>query len=240
MSTMEKSDDNKQRMPIREWNEEDRPRERFMRFGPASLTSAELLAILIGSGNARETAVGLMQRIINDCEGSLNRLGKRSIEQLSRYEGIGPVKAITILAACELGKRRVQETLRHTELKSSRDIYEYMRMKLMDMMHEQAYVLLLNAKLCLLDCVCISEGGISQTAVDVRRVLREALLCSGCTAIVLCHNHPSGNAEPSRPDDRLTEELFMAARTVKIPLVDHVIVADGNYYSYADEGRIIC
>ena len=237
---MSNIEEEKRKARICEWREEDRPRERFMRLGAAALTSAELLAILIGSGNAHETAVGLMQRIVDDCEGSLIRLGKRSIEQLPRYEGIGPVKAITILAACELGKRRIEETLRRTELKTSRDIYEYMRLKLMDMMHERAYVLLLGARLCLLDCVCISEGGISQTAVDVRRVLREALLCSGCTAIVLCHNHPSGNAAPSRSDDHLTEELFVAARTVKIPLIDHIIVADGDYYSYADEGKIIC
>lgn len=235
---MASTDETTRKARICEWNEDDRPRERFMRYGPQALSSAELLAILIGSGNSRETAVDLMQRIITDCEGSLNRLGKRSIEQLSRYDGIGPVKAITILAACELGKRRLQETLKNTSIQTAKDVYEYMRLKVMDTMHEQAYVLMLNARLCLMDCVCVSDGGTTQTAVDVRRVLREALLCDGCTRIILCHNHPSGNASPSRQDDRLTEEMARAAKAVNLPLVDHIIVADGSYYSYADEGKL--
>lgn len=221
-----------------EWAEADRPRERFQRYGAEALSSAELLAILIGSGNTRETAVDLMRRILGDCEDSLNRLGKRSIEQLSRYDGIGPVKAITILAACELGKRRMQETVHRTRVASSKDVYEYMRLKVMDELHEKAFVLMLNANLCIIDCVCISDGGISSTAVDVRRVLREALLCDGCTSIMFCHNHPSGNVRPSKQDDTLTEQLGKASKTVNLPLLDHIIVTDGNYYSYADEGRL--
>lgn len=223
---------------ICEWDENDRPRERFGRNGGESLTTAELLAILIGSGNARETAVDLMQRILNDCEGSLNRLGKRSIAQLTRYDGIGEAKAITILAACELGKRHMEETVRHVRLTDAQATYEYMHAKMMDHHHEKAYVLMLNANLAVIDCICISEGGICGTAVDIRRVLHEALLCDGCTGIILCHNHPSGNARPSRQDEMLTAELAQAAKTVHIPLHDHLIVTDGAYYSFAENGKI--
>ncbi len=230
--------DDTRKVRICEWEEDDRPRERFQRYGGDSLSAAELLAILIGSGNTRETAVDLMRRILDDCEGSLNRLGKRSIEQLSRYDGIGPAKAITILAACELGKRRMLESVRHVRLASSKDAYDYMRTKVMDDLHEKAFVIMLNAHLAVIDCVCISEGGISCTAVDVRRVLREALLCDGCTSIMFCHNHPSGNSRPSKQDDMLTSELAKAAKIVNLPLLDHIIVSDGSYYSYSDEGKL--
>ena len=195
---------------ICEWDENDRPRERFSRCGGGNLTSAELLAILIGSGNARETAVDLMQRILNDCEGSLNRLGKR----------------------------RMEETVRHVRLTDAQATYEYMHAKMMDHHHEKAFVIMLNANLAVIDCICISEGGISGTAVDIRRVLRQALLCDGCTGIILCHNHPSGNTRPSRQDEMLTAELAQAAKTVHIPLHDHLIVTDGAYYSFAENGKI--
>ena len=179
-----------------------------------------------------------MQRMLNDCEGSLNRLGKRSIEQLTRYDGIGEAKAITILAACELGKRRMEETVRHVRLTDAQATYEYMHAKMMDHHHEKAFVIMLNANLAVIDCICISEGGISGTAVDIRRVLRQALLCDGCTGIILCHNHPSGNTRPSRQDEMLTAELAQAAKTVHIPLHDHLIVTDGAYYSFAENGKI--
>ena len=227
-----------EKLTITDWAEEDRPRERLQRFGAEALSNAELLAILIGSGTPEQSAVDLMKTVLASCHNNLNTLGKMSISDLEAFKGIGPAKAITILAACELGKRRMEETVRHVRLTDAQATYEYMHAKMMDHHHEKAYVLMPNANLAVIDCICISEGGISGTAVDIRRVLRQALLCDGCTGIILCHNHPSGNTRPSRQDEMLTAELAQAAKTVHIPLHDHIIVTDGAYYSFAENGKI--
>lgn len=230
--------DEGRKLAINEWDLADRPREKFAALGPQALTPAELLAILIGSGNTEESAVELMQRILRDCDHSLNRVGKMSLEQLMLYKGVGEAKAITILAACELGRRRMTEDVEKRTMESSSDLYEYFRAKLMDGGHERAMVLALDAKLHPLGTAIVSDGGVTGTVVDVRRVLREALRFERATRIAFCHNHPSGNPKPSRQDDTLTEELIRASSAVRLPLIDHIVLADDEYYSYSDHGKI--
>lgn len=230
--------DDGRKLAINEWDVADRPREKFAALGPEALTPAELLAILIGSGNTEESAVELMQRILRDCDYSLNRVGKMSLDQLKRYKGVGEAKAITILAACELGRRRMTEEVEKRTIESSEDLYDYFRPKLMDGLHEKAMVLGLDAKLHPAGCALVSDGGVTGTTVDVRRVLREALRFEKATRIAFCHNHPSGSPQPSRQDDALTEELARAASTMRLPLIDHIVIADDDYYSYSDHGKI--
>lgn len=223
---------------IKDLREEDRPREKMLRLGAEGLTNAELLAILIGSGTSKETSVGLMQRVLNDCNDNLNTLGKLSVRQLCNYRGIGMAKAITILAACELGKRRQSEDAeKRKDLSSAQFIYDYMLPKMQDLDTEEAWILLMNQRYRLIKAERISHGGITETAVDVRIILREALL-NNATVVALCHNHPSGNPKPSRDDDQLTSRVKSACETMRIAFLDHLIVTDGNYYSYREQGKI--
>ena len=229
-----------EKLSITDWADEDRPREKLMTLGAAALTNAELLALLIGSGSTEETAVGLMKRVMNDCNNNLNTLGKKTIAELTggRYKGLGPAKAVTILAACELGKRRQTEKAEERRrMDSAQAIYEMMHPRMQDLPTEQAWVLLMNQNFKLIRAVQISNGGISETAVDVRIILKEALL-SNATVIALCHNHPSNNASPSGDDDRLTQRLKKACETMRIYMLDHIIVTDGAYYSYMENGRL--
>ena len=226
------------KLSINQWDEADRPRERLAAHGASALSDAELLAILIGSGSAGESAVDLTRRILNDCRGSLSTLGKLSLDRLCEYNGIGPEKAITIMAACELGKRRAAEPPTEREsLANSQTVFRYFSAQMQDLPTEEVHVLLLNSRLQPIGSKCVSSGGLSQTLVDVRCIMREAIVARA-TAIVLCHNHPSGNASPSRQDDQLTERVKQAADLLQIRLADHLIVADRTYYSYADEGRL--
>lgn len=226
------------KISITELNAEDRPREKLEAQGPAALSKAELLAILIGSGNTEENAVQLMQRVMNDCDGSLATLGNRSIRELCQYKGMGPAKAISVLAACELGKRRMAENQEEKPCFTSSDsIYSYLVSRMKFTPVEESYALLLNQQLRLIACKLISRGGITGTVVDVRLILKEALLC-GATNLVLCHNHPSGNKKPSREDDALTLKVKQAAKTMDIRLIDHIIVTDNGYFSYMDEGKL--
>ena len=226
------------KLNIKQWAEEDRPREKMMLHGAGALSNAELLAILIGSGSTDESAVELMRKVLADYRNSLSELGKSGVEELCRYKGIGPAKAITLLAASELGRRRKEEgTLERLQIRSSEDIYRLFYPLMCDLPVEECWVLLLNQAGKVIDRIRISQGGLASTAVDIRCVLREALI-RRAVSMVLCHNHPSGNLRPSREDDRLTESLRQAAVTVNLRLLDHVIVTDGKYYSYADEGRI--
>ena len=227
-----------ERLTITQWAEEDRPREKMMLHGVSALSNAELLAILIGSGNTEESAVGLMRKVLADYSNNLNELGKASIDELCRYKGIGPAKAITILAASELGKRRKEEKVEErVTILSSKDVYECFYPLMCDLPTEECWVLLLNQASKIIDKVRIGAGGLNATAVDVRCILREALL-KRASAIALCHNHPSGSIRPSREDDRLTQQVNQASQCMNIRLVDHVILTDGAFYSYADEGRI--
>ncbi|MBQ8443337.1 MAG: DNA repair protein RadC [Bacteroides sp.] len=227
-----------ERLTITQWAEEDRPREKMMLHGVSALSNAELLAILIGSGNTEESAVELMRKVLADYSNNLNELGKASIDELCRYKGIGPAKAISILAASELGKRRKEEKVEErVTILSSKDVYECFYPLMCDLPTEECWVLLLNQASKIIDKVKIGAGGLNATAVDVRCVLREALL-KRASAIALCHNHPSGSIRPSREDDRLTQQVNQASQCMNIRLVDHVILTDGAFYSYADEGRI--
>ena len=227
-----------EKLNINQWAKEDRPREKMMLHGPGALSNAELLDILIGSGNTEDSAVELMRKVLDDCRNSLSELGKRSVDDLCAYKGIGPAKAITILAASELGKRRKDEGLsERLRVRCSQDIFLYFHPLMCDLPVEECWVMLLNQASRLIDALRISQGGLASTQVDVRCILREALL-KRATALVLCHNHPSGNTRPSADDDRLTQALSQAAKVMNIRMLDHLIVSDGGYYSYADEGRL--
>ena len=227
-----------QKLNINQWAEEDRPREKLMRLGAEALTNAELLAILIGSGSTKESAVDLMKHILSDCQNNLNTLGKMSIRELCAYNGIGEAKAITVLAACELGKRRQLEKAQERQrIDSATAIYELMHPLMQDLSTEEAWILLMNQNYKLIKQVRISRGGISETAVDVRIIMKEALLANA-TVVALCHNHPSNNVRPSRDDDRLTERVKKACDLMRIYLLDHVIITDGAYFSYHEQGRL--
>lgn len=227
-----------EKLTINQWAEEDRPREKMMLKGAEALSDAELLAILIGSGNTEESAVALMQRVLAAAGNDLNRLGKWEIRDFARFKGLGPAKSITILAALELGKRRkLREHAERLTIRSSEDIYHLFHPLLCDLPYEEFWVLLLNQAAKVIDKVRISRGGIDQTTADVRSILREALL-QRATQIVLVHNHPSGNTRPSNDDLRLTQQARQAAQTMNIRLLDHVIVTDGSYYSFCDEGQL--
>ena len=227
-----------EKLTINQWAEEDRPREKMMLKGAEALSDAELLAILIGSGNTEESAVALMQRVLAAAGNDLNRLGKWEIRDFARFKGLGPAKSITILAALELGKRRkLREHAERLTIRSSEDIYQLFHPLLCDLPYEEFWVLLLNQAAKVIDKVRISRGGIDQTTADVRSILREALL-QRATQIALVHNHPSGNTRPSNDDLRLTQQARQAAQTMNIRLLDHVIVTDGSYYSFCDEGHL--
>jgi DNA repair protein radc len=226
-----------EKLNINQWAEDDRPREKMMRHGAAALSNAELLAILIGSGNTEENAVELMKRVMKACDDSLVRLGRMSMEELVEYPGIGPAKAISILAACELGNRRVMDRTEQPVIKSAQQVYEYYYPILCDEAAEYSYALLLNQASRVIKNSLIGKGGLSETLVDVRIVLREALI-NKASSFILCHNHPGGSLRPSRQDDQLTQKVREAASLMNIRLVDHVIFTTSGYYSYADEGRI--
>ena len=226
-----------EKLNINQWAEEDRPREKLMRQGAEALSDAELLAILVGSGSTKETAVELMKRVLSECDNNLNTLGKMTIGELCKYNGIGEAKAITIIAACELGKRRQHEKVKERKkISTSQDIYEYMHPMMQDLNTEEAWVLLMNQNFKLIKSARISRGGITETSVDVRIIIKEAVLANA-TVIALCHNHPSGSIEPSAEDNRITEKVRMACKTMRLHFLDHVIVTDGGYYSFHDNGR---
>ena len=214
------------------------PREKFERLGAEALSNSELLAILIGSGNTKESAVDLMKRVMNDCGNNLNTLGKKTIKELCDYKGVGPAKAITILAACELGKRRqLEKAEERLDLGSAVAIYEHMHPLMQDLDVEEAWVLLMNRNFKLIKKVRISHGGISETAVDVRVIMKHAIM-NNATVIALCHNHPSNNPRPSGDDDRLTKRMKEACQLMRIFFLDHLIITDGRYYSYHEEDKI--
>ena len=226
------------KLTIKQWNEADMPREEMERLGAEALSNAELLAILIGSGSHEESAVDLMKRVMNDCGNNLNTLGKKTIKELCDYKGVGPAKAITILAACELGKRRqLEKAEERLDLGSAVAIYEHMHPLMQDLDVEEAWVLLMNRNFKLIKKVRISHGGISETAVDVRVIMKHAIM-NNATVIALCHNHPSNNPRPSGDDDRLTKRMKEACQLMRIFFLDHLIITDGRYYSYHEEGKI--
>ena len=227
-----------EKLNINQWAEEDRPREKMASLGTEALSSAELLAILIGSGSKKESAVDLMKRILADCNNNLNTLGKMAIRELCQYNGIGEAKAITILAACELGKRRQAETPEERpDLGTATRIYNHMHPIMQDLDVEEFWALLLNQHYRLIKKVRISHGGITETAVDIRIIIKEAVLANA-TILAVCHNHPSGGITPSKQDDNLTNQIHQACQLMRIHFMDHVIVTDGLYYSYHESGRV--
>ena len=226
------------KLTIAHWAEDDRPREKLERLGPQALSDAELLAILIGSGSPGEDAVTLMKRILGDCHNNLNTLGKLTIADLCRYNGVGPAKAITILAACELGKRRQTEKAeQRPDLGTATRIYNNMHPLMQDLDVEEFWVLYMNQSYRLIKRLRIAHGGITEVSVDVRIIMREAVLCNA-TIIAVCHNHPSGNIAPSKADDALTQQIRRACDVMRLKLMDHVIVTDGQYFSYHEAGRL--
>ena len=230
--------DKPDKLNLKQWAQEDRPREKMKQKGAGALTNAELLAILIHTGNTEDSVVALTQKVMASCRNSLSELGKLSVGELCSFKGIGEAKAITILAACELGRRRrEEEPLRKPVIRTSRDIYDWFYPMMSDMQVEECHVLFLNQAAKVLDSMRVSLGGLTGASVDVRCILRETFL-QRATAIALCHNHPSGNLIPSRADDELTQSVMRACRAVDIQLIDHVIFTDGGYYSYADKGRL--
>jgi DNA repair protein RadC len=226
-----------EKLNINQWAKEDRPREKMADLGTEALSNAELLAILIGSGSTDESAVALMKRVLADCNNNLNSLGKKSLHELMTYKGIGEAKAIAILAACELGKRRQAESPEERpDLSSATKIYRHMHHLMQDLDVEEFWVLLLNQHYRLIKKVRISHGGITETAVDIRIIIREAVLANA-TILAVCHNHPSGSLNPSRADDELTKTIERACELMRIYFMDHVIVTDGQYYSYHELGK---
>ena len=226
------------KLTINNWAEEDRPREKLMALGAEALSNAELLAILIGSGSTKESAVDLMKHILNDCQNNLNTLGKMTIRELTEYTGMGPAKAVTVLAACELGKRRqLEKAEERPQINSAEAIYSVMHPKMQDLDVEEAWILLLNQNFRLIYKERISHGGITGVSVDVRIIMREALL-HNATVVAFCHNHPSGSLHPSREDDALTQSIRKACEVMRLHLLDHVIITDGAYYSYHEQGRL--
>lgn len=226
-------------MKIKEWAEEDRPREKMLLKGVSSLSEAELLAILIGSGNSNETAVQLSQRILNTVDNNLNALAKLTIQELiSGFKGIGEAKAITICAALELGKRRnLADPIFRQSIRSSHDAYALFHPLLCDLPYEELWIALTNRAGKVIGKNKISQGGIGETSADLRIILKMAITALA-TGIILCHNHPSGNTRPSSQDDSLTKRLHKAAELLEINLLDHIILCEESYFSYADEGRL--
>ena len=226
------------RISINHWAEADRPREKMAERGISALTDVELLAILIGTGTKEESAVELMRRVLSDCNNNLNTLAKKEVDDLCGYKGLGHVKASIIKVALELGKRRnSEEKKERLRLGSSVEIYEYLLPRMQDLSHEECWIVLLNNNLRVIDTVRISVGGWNETLVDVRMILREALL-KRATLVVLSHNHPSGNTKPSIDDDQLTERVKKAFEIMSVKLLDNINITDGAYFSYCDEGKL--
>ena len=227
-----------QKMTIKMWAEEDRPREKLLLKGRAALSDSELIAVLIGSGNTKQSAVDLSKEILKSVENDLSKLGKLTIKDFMRFDGIGEAKAISIVAALELGRRkRTDKRKQEDRITTSQDAYELMMGIFEDLPHEEFWVLLLNRGNIVLDKRCISMGGVSGTIADPKIIFNLAIdhLAS---AIILCHNHPSGNLRPSQADIQLTKQMVEAGNMLGIPVLDHLIISDKGFYSFTDEGAI--
>jgi DNA repair protein RadC len=221
---------------IKSWAEEDRPREKLSAQGRRALTDAELIAILIGSGSRNETAVELSKRILHHYDNDLNKLGKASINELSNFKGIGEAKAISIIAALEIGRRRNDfETKTPDVIGSSKDAYNIMRRHLVDLNHEEFWIILVGRSQKVLAKELVSKGGLSATVVDPKIIFSIALQHQS-TGIIMIHNHPSGNLKPSHNDIHLTKKLAEAGTMLEIKILDHLIISDSGFYSFADEG----
>lgn len=223
---------------IKSWAEEDRPREKLMLKGKHVLSDAELIAILISSGNAEETAVELSKRILAGAENNLNELSRQSVYDLIKYKGIGEAKAITIVAALELGRRRkTEDKLNREQITTSKDAVDIFQPLLGDKAHEEFWILFLNRANHVIGKNQVSSGGMTGTVVDPKMIFKAALDAKA-VSIILCHNHPSGNVKPSQQDIDLTKKILAAGKLLEISVLDHVIVSQGAYFSFADEGMM--
>ena len=223
-------------LTIKAWAEEDRPREKLLTKGKHALSDAELIAILIGSGNREETAVDLSKRILKSVENNLNELGKSSVKELMKFKGIGEAKAITIVAALELGRRRQMSDIKERpQIRSSRDAYNIIAPMLIDLAHEEFWILLLNRSNHVIGRANISIGGTAGTIVDAKIIFKKALEMQA-SGMILCHNHPSGSLQPSQADISVTRKLKQGGTYLDINILDHLIVSEKGYCSLADEG----
>ena len=228
----------KESLTIKAWAEEDRPREKLLLKGKHALSEAELLAIIIGSGSRNETAIQLCQKILNRVSNNLNELGKLSVADLMQFKGIGEAKAISIVAALEIGRRRqLTEAKKKSQIKDSNDIYQLLSPHIADLAHEEFWVIYLNRSNKVIISERISAGGVAGTVADSKIIFKRAieLLAS---SIIVSHNHPSGNLKPSQADIDLTKNLKNTGKMLEINLLDHLIITDNGYYSFADEGVI--
>jgi DNA repair protein RadC len=222
--------------PITNWSEDDKPREKLMLKGKAVLSDAELIAILIGSGSRNESAVDLSKRILKSVDNNLNALGKLSLAQLMLFKGIGEAKAISIIAAMELGRRRrTEDAIELTKVTSSKVVFEIMQPIIGELPHEEFWIVYLNNSNKILSKSQLSKGGITGTLVDIRIVFKSALEM-GATGLILCHNHPSGTLVPSDADKQITKKLKLAGDSLEIKVLDHLIITETNYFSFVDEG----
>ena len=225
-------------LTIKAWAEEDRPREKLLLKGKHSLTDAELVAILIGTGSAEETAVDLARRILTDNSNDLNSLGKLNVHELKKFKGIGEAKAVSIVAALELGRRRKElKELKREKLLTSKEVVSLMQPLLGDLQHEEFWIILLNRANYILGKHQISIGGMSGTVADPRVIFKTAIE-NKATSIILCHNHPSGNVQPSSADIQLTKNIYEGGKVLEITVLDHIIVTQHGFYSFADEGML--
>lgn len=223
-------------LTIKSLAEDDRPREKLITKGRQALSDAELLAILLASGSRDETAVQLAQRILKENKNSINELAKLQLNDLKKFKGVGEAKAVTIAAALEIGRRRTDEAIEEKiKISSSKSAYGVLKSKLTDLPHEEFWVIFMSRSNSVIKTECISRGGISGTVVDIRLILKPAIECLA-SAVILAHNHPSGNLKPSHEDINLTKKVKEAAKLMDISLQDHLIIGDQAYLSFADEG----
>ena len=228
-------DDKTPSFSIKNWSHDDQPREKLRDKGKSSLSDAELIAILLSSGNKEESAVALSQRILASVNNNLSELGKQSLQQLMRFKGVGEAKAITITAAMELGRRRREESaLQNNKITSSLSVFEYMQPVIGELPHEEFWIIYLNNSNKVIQKYQLSKGGITGTLVDVRLVFKTALEI-GAVSLILVHNHPSGTLKPSEADKNITKKLKVAGLNLDIKVLDHVIITEKAYFSFADE-----
>ena len=227
-----------QHLTIKELAEDDRPREKLMLKGKQALSDAELVAILLATGTKNESAVQLSQRILSACQNNLNEIAKLSVNDLKKFKGIGEAKAITIVSALELGRRRKEtEIVKHETVKTSMDVYRHIAPKLSDLPHEEFWMILLNRANKIIKTELVGRGGVSGTVADIRLIIKPAVE-SLSSSVIIAHNHPSGNLKPSDSDIHLTKKVNEAARLFDIHLADHLIIGDAAYFSFADEGLL--
>lgn len=225
-----------QKNSIKDWSKDDRPREKLISKGVNALSDAELIAILIGSGNREESAVDVAKRILKSTSNNLNNLAKLSVHDLMQFKGIGEAKSISIITALEIGKRRsLEKALIVPKISSSKEVFDIMHPIMGDLSHEEFWVVYLNNSNKVIGQTAISKGGITGTMVDSRLLFKKAIELQA-VGVILCHNHPSGSLKPSNADKQMTSKIIQAGKTLDIKVLDHLIITQTNYFSFADEG----